>query len=211
VKRLVPIALLLLGACNDGPALTQVPVEGSPVLGPADAWVTVVEFGDFQCPYCAKAAPTVHQIAQTWPDDVRIVFKNLPLPQHSRAVPAAIAAACADDQGRFWDMYDAIYADQSKLADADLAQTAQGLGLDVAAWTACLSAGAAAQRVQADADLATRLGVPATPSFYLNGRLIRGAQPFDTFQTLIEQELAQARGSGIARADYYDKVVLGKK
>ena len=210
MKRLLAIALLLAGAC-DAPARTRVGVEGSPMLGPADAWVTVVEFGDFQCPYCARSAPTVHQLAETWPDDVRVVFKNLPLPQHSRALPAAIAAACADEQGRFWDMYDALYADQSKLSDADLAQTAQGLGLDVGPWTACLSAGAAEGRVQVDADLAKQIGVPATPCFYVNGRQVRGAQPFDTFRPVVEDELARARASGIARADYYDKVVLGKK
>jgi protein-disulfide isomerase len=210
VKGLLPVALLLLGACDDGSARARVPVEGSPALGPADAWVTVVEFGDFQCPYCARAAPTVHQLAETWPDDVRIVFKHLPLSQHARALPAAVAAACADEQGRFWDMYDALYADQSKLSDANFAQTAQGLGLDVDRWTACLSAGPAGQRVQADADLAEQIAVPATPCFYVNGRLVRGAQPFDTFRPVVEDELARARASGIARADYYDQAVLGR-
>jgi protein-disulfide isomerase len=211
VRRLSGVALLLaLAGCNGDGGVARVPVEGSPMRGPADAWVTMVEFADFQCPYCGRAAPTVRQVAQTWPDDVRVVFKHLPLSFHAHALSAALAAQCAFEQGRFWEMYDALFADQSKLADADLAQTAQALGLDTGAWTACLSSDEARQKVQADVDLSDQIGVTGTPAFYVNGERIAGAQPFETFRTVIEAKLAAARASGIPAAEYYDKAVLGR-
>jgi protein-disulfide isomerase len=210
VKRVAVAALCCLCACG-GNGLTPVPVDGAPSLGPADAWVTVVEFGDFQCPYCAMAAFTVHEIASNWPDDVRVVFRHFPLTGiHEHAMSAAIAAECADEQGQFWKMYDALYADQSKLDDAGLLATATSLGLDVPTWQACIASDEARARVQSDLDLAGKLGVSGTPGFYVNGVSVEGAQPYDVFSSLIETELAKAQASGIPRASYYDKAVLGQ-
>lgn len=204
-------ALALAPGCSDG-EVHPVPVGGSPQYGPSDAWVTVVEFADFQCPYCAKAAATVHQIELAFPAaDVRVVFKHLPLDFHEHAMPAALAAQCAFEQGAFWEIYNALYNDVSLLSDANLEAAAERLGLDLTAWKACLASEAAKQAVAGDVALADELGVSGTPTFFVNGYELVGAQPFSTFQELVARELTRAQDSGIDRASYYDQVVLGKK
>lgn len=200
-----------LAGCDPGPTIWAVPVEGAPQAGPADAWITLVEFADFQCGYCAKAVETVHRVEQAWPDDVRVVFRHLPLDGHDYAWPAARAAQCAFAQGKFWEMYDALYEDTSALYSHDLAARAERLGLDVETWRACLVDPATDAAIEADVALAKRFSVRGTPTFFVNGRRIGGAQPFESFQQVVDEELKKARESGIERARYYDTAVLGQR
>jgi protein-disulfide isomerase len=211
---------LLLAACGGEPAppppLLRVPLGDSPQRGPADAWVTIVEFSDFQCPYCGMVEPTIEQLLALYPTDVRLVSKHFPLPQHANARPAANAAECARAQGtspdgHFWEMHDLLFAHQGALDAASLAgYAAQIAGLDAAAWQACFDVREYDARVQADLDLGRSLGVGGTPTFAINGQPLVRAAPLDAFKAAVESARAAAIASGIPRAQYYDKAVLGK-
>ncbi len=206
-------AWLWLAACSCGPsaggALLRAPVGDSPVRGASDAWVTVVEFADFQCPYCGQAEPVLAQALATYGADLRLVFKHFPLSFHERAIPAAIAAECARDQDRFWQMHDQLFAHQGALDDASLLSYAEQIGLDVGVWQACLGTQAPKDRIGADLALGASLGIGGTPTFAVNGVPVVGAVPFDQLRPYVDRALAAAEASGIARADYYDKAVLG--
>lgn len=213
VSTFAVLGCVALAACGSGSgdsARVKVSLDTAPVRGPSDAWVTVVELGDFQCPYCASAAPTVAQMLETWPSDVRVAFKHFPLWFHARAMPAARAAECAREQGKFWEMYDSLYADSQHLEDADLEARAKAIGLDVESWKACLSSSQAQEVIDADVRQGGALPVSGTPAFFINGRIVVGARPFDDFRSVIEAELAAAKASGVPRSEYYDKVVLGR-
>jgi protein-disulfide isomerase len=162
-----------------------------PSLGPASAKVTVVEFSDFQCPYCSKAAATVHQVREAYGDKVRLVFKHHPLPFHKDAPLAHQAAAEANAQGRFWELHDRLFANQKSLQRADLEASAQSLGLDMARFRAALDSSVHKAHIDADATQAVELGASGTPAFFINGRFLSGAQPFDVFKTAIDEELAR--------------------
>jgi protein-disulfide isomerase len=151
----------------------------------------------------------VNALLIAFPRDLRVVFKNMPLSFHEHAMSAAIGGVCADEQGKFWPWYDALYSDQTKLGDSDLLAVAQRLSLDIDQFTTCQASAQARQKVQDDLSLATDLGTPGTPTFYINGRELDGALPFDTFRGIIDDEITKAQASGVDRADYYDKVVLG--
>jgi protein-disulfide isomerase len=170
--------------------------------------VTVVEFADFQCPYCRNVQPALQQVLAAYPDDVRLVFRHYPLPFHERARPAARAAACAFAQGRFWEMAARVWA--STLDDVALAADAADAGVeDLEAWTACLGAPATEAAIDADVALGDSAGVPGTPTFFVNGEALVGAAPYATFRDAVEAAKARAMASGIPRADYYRKAVLG--
>ncbi len=166
-------------------------VNGSPVRGQPDAKVTLVEFMDFQCPFCARVQPTLQQIRDTYGDQVRVVFKHLPLNFHPKAPGAAAAAEAAHRQGKFWEMEELIFANQKTLDDEHYRAWAQQLGLDVAQWDKDRQSPEVAARVAADAKEAERLGVSGTPAFFVNGRFLSGAQPFESFKSLIDQELGK--------------------
>lgn len=186
------------------------PVGNSPVRGPNDAWVTIVESADFQCPFCKRVEGTLEQIEKKYGHDVRLVFKNNPLPFHQHAMPAAIAAECAKVQGKFWPMHDALYKGQPALTSADLEKYAKQAGVNVTKWKACLTSPQPKVAIQADQQLAARMGARGTPAFFINGRFLSGAQPFASFQALIDQELKKAKSSGIPKAQYYAKAVMAK-
>jgi protein-disulfide isomerase len=188
-------------------AFAPVPVEGAPLRGNPSAYVTIVQFEDYQCPFCARAEPTMRRIAEVYGSDVRFVMRHNPLPFHGRARPAALAAECAFQQGRFWQMHDLLFANTSALEDTDLERYAGQIGLDVAKWKECVEA-ADFERIDADARLAASVGARGTPAFFVNGQPVSGAQPFEAFQKVIDQELAKARASGIPAADYYRKAIL---
>jgi len=173
-----------------------------PVKGPANAPITIVEFSDFQCPYCSRAIATLKQVEEKYGDKLRIVFRDFPLVQiHQNAAKAAEAGACANEQGKFWELHDKLFADQSKLAVEGLKQTATEVaGLDAAAFNKCLDSGKYATEWQKDVDDGTSYGVTGTPAFFINGRLLSGAQPVDAFSTLIDEELARAQPVAEARA-----------
>lgn len=172
--------------------------DGRPSHGPEDAPITVVEFSDFQCPFCARLAPTIHGL----PDrhaDVRVVFRQLPLPNHPMARPAAAAALAAQRQGKFWEMHDALFAREGRLDEGDLEEVAAEIGLDVAQWNADRADPAIEQMIAEDETLAKQLGIRGTPASFVNGMFVGGAQPPETFDAVIEKERAgtTAQGGGI--------------
>ena len=181
-----------------------VPVGDSPTRGPSDAWVTAVEFGDFECPYCAEAEPTVNEVDIERPGVVRWVWKNLPLTRiHPRALPDAVAAECAYDQNRFWEMHDLLYRFQDAQSDADLANYAQQIGLDTTTWQACLSTDPPRQRIAADEDTATRARVDGTPTFFINGVALVGAASLDELLGAVDAARKSAMDSGLDAGSYY--------
>ncbi|BDG07683.1 DsbA family protein [Anaeromyxobacter paludicola] len=202
-----------LAACGSTAAtpstLARVPVDGAPQRGPADAWVTVVEFADFQCPYCRAEEPVLDDILTSYGPYIRLAFKHYPLPQHANARPAAIAAQCAFEQGHFWELHDLLL--QTALDDyALLADARQVAGLDVPTWQACLASAEAAAQVDADAALGASVGVPGTPTFVVNGELVVGAVPDAVLRAAVDRALAAAQASGIPAADYYRRAILGE-
>jgi protein-disulfide isomerase len=200
-----------LAGCDDQApeqSFCAVPVADSPTRGPADAWVTAVEFADFECPYCGRVVPTLREVDAERPAVVRWVFKHAPLPFHTRALPAAIAAECAHEQGYFWEMYDALYAHQDALSDADLATYAAGIGLDMASYEACLGSDPPRARIVADLEAAQRAKVSATPTFFFNGRPLVGALPLADFLAAVDRGRQDSQASGLAPADNYATLEL---
>jgi protein-disulfide isomerase len=175
------------------PPRFQVEVGNAPLRGPRNAPVTIVEFADFECPYCARVVPTVKKIAERYGDQVRIAFRDYPLPNHTKAPKASEAAACAADQGQFWEMYEKLFAAGGKLDAVDLKRHAIDLGLDSAAFYECLDSGRKAAGIRDSVEAAQQLGITGTPAFYINGRLLSGAQPFERFAEVIDEELARVR------------------
>jgi protein-disulfide isomerase len=176
------------------PPRVQVSLGEDPVKGPATAPVTIVEFSDFQCPYCARVNPTLKQVEEKYGDKLRVVFRDFPLVQiHKDAAKAAEAGECAHEQGKFWEMHDRLFANQSKLQVEALKQTATEIGLDAEKFNQCLDSSKYAAEVQKDVDEGARYGVTGTPAFFINGRLIGGAQPLEAFTDVIDEELARAQ------------------
>ena len=172
----------------------RVPVElaGAPVRGNPKAPVTIVEFSDFQCPFCVRARPTVNRVREVYGDRVRFAFRHYPLDFHPQAQKAGEAAACAGEQDRFWQMHDRLWENPQKLEVPDLKAHAQALGLDAPAFAGCLDSGRHAGLVERDMQAGQAYGVSGTPAFFVNGRPLIGAQPFETFQQVIDDELARA-------------------
>lgn len=170
-----------------------------PVKGSAQAPVTIVEFSDFQCPYCARSQAVLQQIRATYGDSVRFVFKQLPLDMHRDARRAAEASLCAADQGKFWELHDWMFSQPNQLAEAQLIEQAGALGLDVERFKQCLTGGEKAALVNRDVQAAQELGISGTPAFVINGRMVMGAQPFEAFKEVIDDELGRAKGQASAR------------
>lgn len=187
-----------------------VAVGDAAIKGNKDAWVTVVAWSDFQCPFCSRVVPTLKQIEETYKSDVRVAFKHNPLGFHQRAMPAALAAECANEQGKFWPMHDALFANQQKLEDADLEGYAKQSGLDMGRFKSCYSSQKYKSRIEEQQRQGMALGARGTPAFFINGRFLSGAQPFPAFQALIDEELKKAKASGVDRDDYYAKMVVEK-
>lgn len=171
------------------PPRQQVEAKG-PSRGPAAAPITIVEFSDFECPYCSRAEETVSEVLRAYPDKVRVVYRDLPLPSHTNAPKAAEAAHCAGDQGKYWEMHAKLFANQRALDVASLKGYAKSLGLDQAKFDKCLDSGSKAAVVEENRKAGNDAGVTGTPAFFVNGILISGAQPFDAFKEIIDGELA---------------------
>ncbi|MCT4642709.1 MAG: thioredoxin domain-containing protein [Bacteriovoracaceae bacterium] len=171
----------------------NVQVGDSPYKGNKDAKVTIVEFSDFQCPYCSRATQVLKDIQKKYGSKVKIVFKQYPLPFHNQAKSAAVAALCANEQGmrKFWDMHDAMFADQSKLSKKDLKQTAKKIGLDQTKFDKCLDSNKYLAKVEAEIKEGSKVSVQSTPTFFVNGKQINGVQPNEVFFGLIDEELAK--------------------
>jgi len=187
-----------------------VPVGDAPIRGNKNAPVTIVEWSDFQCPFCSRVVPTLKQIEEKYGQDVRVIFKNNPLPFHQRAMPAALAAECANEQGKFYQMHDELFANQRALEDADLEGYAKKIGLDLGRFTSCFKSQKFKSRIEAQQREGMQFGARGTPAFFINGRFLSGAQPLPAFQALIDEELKKAKDSGVSAGDYYDKIVIAK-
>ena len=163
--------------------------KGSPRRGPEKAVIEVVEFSDFQCPFCNRVNPTLDQIEKEYGDEVAIVFKHLPLAMHSKAPAAHAAAEAAHRQGKFWEMHDLIFANQRALSPQKYEEWAQQIGLDIERFLKDSASPAVKKKVDSDAAEAARLGVTGTPGFFVNGRFLSGAKPFASFKQVIDEEL----------------------
>jgi len=178
------------------PAAVQRAIEvgHSPSKGKPDAPVTMVLFADYQCPFCARLVPTLNALLAAYPQEVRLVVKNLPLPFHESAALAAEAAMAANEQGKFWQMHDRLYANQDRLDPKSLEEHASAIGVDVGKFKAALASGKFRKEVEAEAKLATAAGINGTPAVYVNGTPMMGAQPIQAFSKKIDEELAAITG-----------------
>lgn len=170
----------------------QVPASGNePFFGSKNAKVVIHEFSDFQCPFCARAAEVVQQIKTEYGERVKIVFRHFPLSFHPEGNPAAVASLCAGKQGKFWEMHDLLFQNQSALSSDNYKKWAKDLKLDEAAFNTCFDNKETQAAVDADMKVAETLGVNSTPTFFVNGKKVSGALPFSQFKAMIDEELAQ--------------------
>jgi protein-disulfide isomerase len=182
----------------------------SPVKGAKDALVTIVQWSDYQCPFCSRVEPTIDQVMKEYAGKVRVVWKDLPLPFHQNAMPAAAAARAAGEQGKFWPMHDKLFANQQALDRASLEKYAQELGLNMARFKAALDSKKFEADIQADTAAGNKIGANGTPAFFINGVSLSGAQPFDAFKARIDEELKKAEAlvaKGTPRAKVYDAIM----
>lgn len=189
-------------------------VGPAPVKGPKDALVTIVQYSDFQCPFCSRVEPTINQVMKEYAGKVRVAWRNMPLPFHNNAKPAAIAAMAANQQGKFWQMHELLFKNQQNLAAADLEKYAQEIGLNMPKFKAALEDKKLADQVDADAAAGGKIGARGTPAFFVNGRFLSGAQPFDRFKALIDEELKKAEElvkKGTPKAKVYDAILKTAK
>jgi protein-disulfide isomerase len=177
------------------PEPTRIPVsaEGAFAQGPKDAPVTIIEFSDFQCPFCSRVVGTLKDVVRLYPKQVQLAFRDFPIAGlHPQAHKAAEAARCAGDQGKFWEYHDRLFESQAHATIADFKRFAEQLKLDGNSFAACLDSGKHAAAVQADVQEGTRLGITGTPTFFINGRLVVGALPLEMFQKIIDRELRRS-------------------
>jgi protein-disulfide isomerase len=197
------------GAAGEAVERKRVPLQGT-AKGAPNAIVNIVEFSDFQCPFCSKVVPTLHRLVKEHPNDVRVFFKHYPLPFHADAPLASQAAMAAGAQGKFWEMHDKLFENQGALKRPDLEKYAQELGLDLAKFKAALDGNAHKAQIDADMALASQLGVQGTPNFFINGRSLAGAYPYEAFKKIVEDEISRAKklmASGTPRAKVYDALM----
>jgi protein-disulfide isomerase len=168
----------------------DVPIENQPALGPANAPITIVEFSDYECPYCRKWAQEVyHPLLEAYPNQIRFVYRDFPLTSlHANAMPSAEAADCANEQGKYWEFHEKLFNGQ--LGKEAYQQYATELGLDIAKFNDCVNSNRYQDEVMSDYTWAANLGVESTPTFFVNGIPIVGAQPLEVFTQLIDWELA---------------------
>ncbi len=186
----------LRGECDDvvlalDPPRQRVEIlPDDPTRGPVDAPIVLVEFSDFQCPFCQRATGTLVELIDRYEDQIQFVYKDYPLPSHPEAFKAAEAGNCAHEQGMFWEFHDKMFGSQDALDVPSLNTYASELGLDAAAFSTCLEEGRYTQRVQQDLQIGQLYGVSSTPTVFINGRPVLGAVPIETFDQIIREELA---------------------
>ncbi|MEM2138121.1 MAG: thioredoxin domain-containing protein [Candidatus Anstonellaceae archaeon] len=174
----------------------SIKLDGLPYKGGADAKVTIVEYSDFQCPFCQRASPTVKQMLSEYGNKIKFYYKHFPLSFHQNAQKSAEAYECALEQGKQWEYHDKLFeksqADGTGLNNADLKKYAVELGLDANAFNSCLDSGRMAGKVSADTAEGSQNGVSGTPAFFINGEAVVGAQPYSAFKQVIDRKLAEA-------------------
>lgn len=203
---------------EDDKTVWKVPVESDdPIKGPKDALVTIVIFSDYQCPFCKRVEETMGQVEKTYANDVRIVWKDNALPFHPRAKPAAALARVArekkGDKG-YWEAHAALFESHPKLEDADLEAISQKIGIPWGDVKKAIDSGKYDKAIQADMDLAQDTNARGTPHFFINGRRLSGAQPFDKFKSIIDEELGKAKAlvaGGTPKAKVYDEIMKNGK
>ena len=172
----------------------EIPVAGSAIRGPKDAKVTLVEFADFQCPFCAQSTALVDQVLAAYPKDVRFVYKNFPLEQiHPNAMPAAKAVIAAGNQGKYWEMYDELYKITRELTPANMRAKAEAVGLDLKRWEADMAKPETEKQVREELALGRSVDVQGTPTFFLNGKKVQN-RSLDAIKAMIDAELAKKKG-----------------
>jgi len=176
------------------PPKVDVSTAGRPARGPEKATVTVIEFSDYECPFCKRAEETVKKVLSTYGDKIRFVYRHYPLEFHAHARPAAEASACAGAQGKFWEYHDKLWT-QSDLSEEKLKALAGEVGLDQAKFDECFKNKQFKADIDKDMADASSVGVTGTPAFFINGRMLSGAQPFEKFKEIIDEELARSSQS----------------
>ena len=193
------------------PAVTyRVPIGDAHVRGPTTALVTIVEWADFQCPFCARVQTTLVELERKYQGRVRFVFKHNPLPMHTRAMAAAIAAEAAGRQGKFWPMHDLLFSDVRNLGDEQFAKYAKKLRLDRKRFKRDMADIALKTKIEAQQKQGASLGARGTPAFFVNGRFLSGAQPLESFSALIDEELERAQArveKGTRTTDVYEAIM----
>jgi protein-disulfide isomerase len=171
----------------------NVSITGAPVKGPENAAITIVEFSDFECPFCKRVLPSVDQLMKEYQGKVKLAFRHNPLPFHPKAMPAAKAAYAAHKQGKFWEMYDLLFSNQQALSEENFKKWAKDLKLDVKKFEKDMKDPAAQKSIEEDSNFARANGAGGTPSFFINGVLLVGAQPFEKFKEIIDAVLAEKK------------------
>jgi protein-disulfide isomerase len=172
------------------PPIVEVSVEGAPFKGPANAPITIVEFSDFQCSYCKRVVNVLDQVLERYPDQVKLAFRDFPIVNiHPHAGKAAEAAHCAAEQGKFWEFHDLLFEKQETIPTANFAEHAKALGLEVTTFQACIDGRKYQEKVERNYAAGVKAGVSGTPAFFINGRLLSGAQPLEAFKAVIDEEL----------------------
>src|SRR5947199_387433 len=174
----------------------EVSADGAPSKGPGKAPVTIVEFSDFHCPFCRRVLPTLAQLESQYGEKIRLVFRDFPIDNlHPEASKAHEAARCANEQGKFWAYHDKLFASPPKSSPEIFKGFAKDLGLNVTAFESCFASGKYQAAVKKDIEEGNRVGVTGTPAFFINGRIISGAQPLEAFARVIDDELARVQSS----------------
>jgi len=174
------------------PLRVQVASQGHPSKGPANAPITIVEFSDFECPYCSGLHPTLQRVEAAYKDKIRIVYRQFPLNAiHPRAQKAAEASLCANEQGKFWQLHDVMFMDQQKLTVDDLKAKAAALSMDAQAFASCLDSGKHAAAIRDSIIEGSKAGVDGTPALFINGRFLGGNQPYAEIEKIVEDELSR--------------------
>jgi len=166
-----------------------VPIEGAPVIGPKDAPITLVEFSDFQCPYCGLATPQLQLVLKVYPTQVKLIFKHFPLDMHSQAAQAAAAAVAAQKQGKFWQMHDALFASRTDLSRPTILALASAIGMDVNRFESDMDSAEVRKVVARDLDDGSRIGVMSTPTLFIDGQHYNGPIKLEALKPLLEAEL----------------------
>ncbi len=190
------------------PGFCAIEPGASPTRGPESAWVTLVEFADFECPYCGMLQESLAEVTAVREDQLRLVYKYTPLTSiHPHALGAALAAVCADAQGEFWPMHELLYAKENGLSEAALRGYAEELGLDLVAFELCLEQDGTLAVIEGDLSLAREIGINGVPTLFINGKRTVGSKSASELLGEVDDALKEVEASGLGPADYYQTLV----